>query len=97
MRSRRVQRSRAPSSGPASWLLPFLAGAASMAVATAVVRTNRRRGLDPALLAAGTDPETIPPVVILPGIMGSALQRPDGTRVWLNVRNAIGQYNLSLP
>ncbi|HET7746653.1 MAG TPA: hypothetical protein VFM29_05075, partial [Vicinamibacteria bacterium] len=42
-------------------------------------------------------PETIPPVVILPGIMGSALQRPDGTRVWLNVRNAIGQYNLSLP
>src|SRR5688572_26810723 len=29
--------------------------------------------------------------------MGSGLLRPDGTRVWLNVRNAVGQYKLSLP
>jgi len=36
-------------------------------------------------------------VVVLPGIMGSGLLRPDGTRVWLNVRNAVGQYRLSLP
>ena len=35
--------------------------------------------------------------VVLPGIMGSGLLRPDGTRVWLNIRNAVGQYKLSLP
>jgi pimeloyl-ACP methyl ester carboxylesterase len=29
--------------------------------------------------------------------MGSGLLRPDQTRVWLNLRNAVGQYNLSLP
>jgi pimeloyl-ACP methyl ester carboxylesterase len=29
--------------------------------------------------------------------MGSGLLRPDGTRVWLNVRNAVGQFKLSLP
>jgi pimeloyl-ACP methyl ester carboxylesterase len=29
--------------------------------------------------------------------MGSGLLRPDGTRVWLNIRNAVGQYKLSLP
>jgi pimeloyl-ACP methyl ester carboxylesterase len=36
-------------------------------------------------------------VVVVPGIMGSALHRPDGTPVWLNLRNAIGHFNLSLP
>ena len=29
--------------------------------------------------------------------MGSCLLRPDGTPVWLNLRNALGHYNLSLP
>src|SRR5262245_64218444 len=29
--------------------------------------------------------------------MGSALLRADGTPVWLNLRNAVGYYNLSLP
>jgi pimeloyl-ACP methyl ester carboxylesterase len=29
--------------------------------------------------------------------MGSGLLRGDGARVWLNLRNAVGQYNLSLP
>jgi pimeloyl-ACP methyl ester carboxylesterase len=29
--------------------------------------------------------------------MGSGLHRPDGTQVWLNLRNAVGQYNLGLP
>ena len=37
------------------------------------------------------------PVVVVPGIMGSCLLRPDGTPVWLNLRNALGHYNLRLP
>lgn len=36
-------------------------------------------------------------MVVLPGIMGSGLLRPDGRRVWLNIRNAVGQFKLSLP
>jgi pimeloyl-ACP methyl ester carboxylesterase len=42
-------------------------------------------------------PEDVDPVVVVPGLMGSGLCRPDGTPVWLNVRNALGHYNLSLP
>ncbi len=58
---------------------------------------SARRRLDPRLLRAPVDGDGILPVVVLPGIMGSGLLRPDGTRVWLNVRNAVGQYKLSLP
>jgi pimeloyl-ACP methyl ester carboxylesterase len=59
--------------------------------------SSRRRVFDPRLIQAPAQQGDIPPVVVLPGIMGSGLLRPDGTRVWLNVRNAVGQYKLSLP
>jgi pimeloyl-ACP methyl ester carboxylesterase len=39
----------------------------------------------------------VPPTVVVPGIMGSGLLRPDGTRVWLNLGNAMGQHRLGLP
>ena len=78
---------------------PFLAGICAGGAALALAQAGaKRRWLDPRLLrapAAGGD--GIPPVVVLPGIMGSGLLRPDGRRVWLNVRNAVGQYKLSLP
>jgi pimeloyl-ACP methyl ester carboxylesterase len=58
----------------------------------------RRRLIDARLIRrAGLSETDVPPTVIVPGIMGSGLARPDGTRVWLNLRNAVGQYSLSLP
>jgi len=35
--------------------------------------------------------------VVVPGILGSGLVRPDGTRVWLNAGNAFGSHDLRLP
>ena len=70
-------------------------GGAALALARAA--SSRRHVLDPRLIRLPVDADDVPPVVIVPGIMGSGLTRPDGTRVWLNVRNAVGQYKLSLP
>jgi len=78
---------------------PFTAGVltagAGLALMTAL---GGRRRIDPRLIRRSlVDEANIPPAVIVPGIMGSGLLRPDETRVWLNLRNAVGQYNLSLP
>ena len=82
-----------------SWLTPFLAGVATGTAALALARaaSPRKRVLDHRLIRPPAHGADIPPVVVVPGIMGSGLLRPDGTRVWLNVRNAVGQYKLSLP
>ncbi len=37
------------------------------------------------------------PIVLVPGILGSGLVRPDGAQVWLNAGNAFGSHDLSLP
>src|SRR5688572_3653690 len=66
-----------------------------MAVARA--SSSRKRVLPHRLIPPPAHGADVPPVVVVPGIMGSGLLRPDGTRVWLNVRNAVGQYKLSLP
>lgn len=82
------------------WLTPFLAGVLATGASWVVSRAfaGRRRAFDPRLIrgARGQGGE-LTPVVVVPGIMGSALSRPDGTRVWLNLRNAIGHFDLSLP
>jgi pimeloyl-ACP methyl ester carboxylesterase len=82
-----------------SWAWPFLAGAVTAAAGVVVfeslgawrTRANRR------LLRRTRADERLTPVVVVPGIMGSGLHRPDGTQVWLNLRNAVGQFNLGLP
>ena len=86
--------------GGSRWALPFLAGVLSAAAGMVVLRAlgPRRRLVDPRLIRrAWRGDENVPPAVIVPGIMGSGLLRPDQTRVWLNLRNVVGQYNLSLP
>jgi pimeloyl-ACP methyl ester carboxylesterase len=77
---------------------PFLAGMAAGAAVLAIGRGKaaRRRAFDPRLIRRNPGAD-VDPVVVVPGIMGSGLCRPDGTPVWLNVRNALGHYNLSLP
>jgi len=82
------------------WALPFLAGmfTAGAGIVLWQALGGRRRLFDPRLIrAARAKDGDVPPAVIVPGIMGSGLLRKDGTQVWLNLRNAVGQYNLSLP
>src|SRR5262249_15376893 len=82
------------------WALPFLAGMVTAGAGLVLWHAlgGRRRLLDPRLIrGANARDGDVPPAVIVPGIMGSGLLRKDGTHVWLNLRNAVGQYNLSLP
>lgn len=81
------------------WLTPFLAGVLTTGAGWVVSQAlaARRRPFDPRLLRLGDKDGELTPVVVVPGIMGSGLRRPDGTPVWLNLRNAIGHFNLSLP
>ena len=85
--------------GPASrspWL-PFLAGALAGAAGLVLARALRPRpGLDPRLLGHRRAAD-VPPIVVVPGILGSELRRPDGTHVWLNLGNALGHHALGLP
>ena len=82
-----------------SWALPFLAGAVTAAAGVVVLESlgARRSRQARRLLRRPRTDERLTPVVVVPGIMGSGLHRPDGTQVWLNLRNAVGQYNLGLP
>jgi pimeloyl-ACP methyl ester carboxylesterase len=81
-----------------SRLWPFLAGVvAGGAGALLASRLWPRRGFDPRLIRSLRPDAHVPPVVVVPGILGSELVRPDGTRVWLNLGNAFGYHDLSLP
>jgi pimeloyl-ACP methyl ester carboxylesterase len=55
------------------------------------------RRFSPKLLRESREHPDLPATVILPGIMGSRLERPDGTAAWLNVGNVLGHHDLRLP
>jgi pimeloyl-ACP methyl ester carboxylesterase len=55
-----------------------------------------RRTFDPRLLGRPAGDQDLPPVVVVPGILGSELMKND-TQVWLNVGNAFGTHELALP
>jgi hypothetical protein len=59
--------------------------------------TGRRRTLDERLVRALSRGREAPPLLIVPGLMGSQLIRPDGSTAWLNLGNALGHHDLSLP
>jgi pimeloyl-ACP methyl ester carboxylesterase len=79
-------------------LWPFiagiLAGAAGAVLAQALFEQRR---LDLRLVRGSREDPEIPPVVVVPGILGSELLRPGGTLVWLNLGNVFGYHDLSLP
>jgi pimeloyl-ACP methyl ester carboxylesterase len=77
-----------------AFLAGLLAGGAGAVLAYSLAP---RRGLDPRLIRASREDPTVPPVVVVPGILGSQLLRPDGTQAWLNLGNAFGYHDLSLP
>lgn len=76
----------------APFLLGALAGGAAMALAP---RRARSRFVDHRLIKGSR--ENLTPVVVVPGVMGSGLMRPDGTRAWLSWGNAVGSHTLALP
>jgi hypothetical protein len=81
-----------------AWLA-FLAGAmagGAGAILAAALAESRER-LDLSLIRRSLDDPDVPPTVVVPGILGSELLRPDGARAWLNVGNALGYYDLRLP
>jgi pimeloyl-ACP methyl ester carboxylesterase len=83
---------------PASRFWPFLAGilAGAAGAVLAAALTPRRR-LDPRLIKASPHNPDLPGVVLIPGILGTQLLRPDGTQAWLNLGNAFGYHDLTLP
>jgi pimeloyl-ACP methyl ester carboxylesterase len=97
-RRRATRRWGSPANGRRDWFAPFMLGilAAGSGMMLASALTSRRRRAYPLNLLRGSRID-VPPVVLIPGIMGSRLLRPDGTPVWLNLRNAVGHYDLSLP
>jgi pimeloyl-ACP methyl ester carboxylesterase len=55
------------------------------------------RRFSPKLLRESREHPDIPATVIVPGILGSRLERPDGSEAWLNMGNAFGYHDLRLP
>ncbi len=87
---------RGEAPGNRAW--PFLAGLlAGGAGAILAYSLAPRRGLDTRLIRASRDDRRVPPVVVVPGILGSQLHHPNGTQAWLNLGNALGHHALSLP
>lgn len=74
----------------------FVAGFAAGALAAVLYEALRpRRGFDPALLGAPDAP--VPPVVIVPGILGSQLLDAEGDEAWLGLGNMVGAHDIALP
>jgi pimeloyl-ACP methyl ester carboxylesterase len=79
-------------------LLPFLAGALCGAAGTVLWHALQpRRGFSPRLIRTARNHPDLPATVIVPGVLGSQLRRPDGSEVWLNAMSALGYYDLKLP
>lgn len=80
------------------WVWPFVAGLVVGGTGLVIAQALKpRRGLDPRLVARSPETLDVPPAVLVPGILGSELVRPDGTQVWLNLGNAFGTHDLALP
>jgi hypothetical protein len=75
----------------------FLAGLALGAGAAAWASQGRKRRLDPRIVRALPRARQAPMVVLVPGLLGSQLLRPDGSVAWLNLGNTLGHHDLSLP
>src|SRR5262245_56200825 len=81
-----------------SRLWPFLAGVlAGGAGSILAASLLPRRRLDPRLIKTSREDPRVPAAVVVPGILGSQLLRPDGTEVWLNFGNALGYHDIGLP
>jgi pimeloyl-ACP methyl ester carboxylesterase len=81
-----------------SSLWPFAAGAlAGAAGALLATRLVSRPAFDPGLVDLPRDHPDVPDTILIPGVLGSRLLRPDGTEAWLNLGNVFGHHELALP
>jgi pimeloyl-ACP methyl ester carboxylesterase len=78
---------------------PFMAGVTAGAAGLLLAQSlSPRRRLDPRLIKAlRSSGGEVAPAVLVPGILGSRLVRPDGGEAWLNLANAFGHHDLRLP
>lgn len=79
--------------------LRYFAGGAIAGIAGAILFEALKPGrrFSPRLLRESREHPDLPATVILPGILGSRLERPDGSEAWLNVGNVFGHHDLRLP
>jgi pimeloyl-ACP methyl ester carboxylesterase len=85
-------------STPIEVLWPFLAGVVAGAAGSVLLNAlSARKGLDLRLVRGPGDGRDVLPTVLVPGLMGSELCRPDGRKVWLNLGNAFGSYDIAPP
>ncbi len=75
------------------------AGGVAAGAAAAFLYDSLRAGrrFSPKLLRESREHPDLPATVIVPGILGSRLERPDGSEAWLNMGNAFGYHDLQLP
>jgi pimeloyl-ACP methyl ester carboxylesterase len=79
-------------------LWPFLAGAVVGAGGLVLAQALApRRRLDRRLIKALLGDNEVSPTVLVPGILGSRLFRPNGSEAWLNLGNSFGYHDLTLP
>lgn len=79
-------------------LWPFLAGAVAGAGGLVLAQALApRRRLDRRLIKALLGDNEVSPTVLVPGILGSRLFRPNGSEAWLNLGNSFGYHDLTLP
>lgn len=79
-------------------LAPFAGGVlAGLAGAFLYEALKPDRRFSPRLLRESRDHPDLPATVIVPGILGSRLERPDGSEAWLNAGNVFGHHDLRLP
>ena len=62
-----------------------------------ILKPGPGRRFSPRLLRESREHPDLPATVVLPGILGSRLERPDGSEAWLNVGNVFGHHDLRLP
>jgi hypothetical protein len=80
------------------WVWALAAGALAGVSGVVLAQALRRgRALDPRLVRKFLRDRDVPPTIIVPGILGSSLVRPDGSRAWLDLGNAVGWHELGLP
>ena len=78
-------------------LLHFAGGVVAGLAGAVIYEALKAKRFSPHLLRESREHPDLPATVILPGVLGSRLERADGSEAWLNVGNVFGHHDLHLP